>query len=51
MFEGGHMAYFPFYTDISKKTFLIVGGGRVAQEKVNRLRRFTEDIIVIAPDT
>ena len=45
------MAYFPFYTDISKKTFLIVGGGRVAQEKVNRLRRFTEDIIVIAPDT
>lgn len=45
------MAYFPFYTDISKKTFLVVGGGRVAQEKVNRLRRFTEDIIVIAPDT
>lgn len=45
------MAYFPFYIDIFKKTFLIVGGGRVAQEKVNRLRRFTEDIIVIAPET
>lgn len=45
------MSYFPFYLDISNKTFLIIGGGPVALEKVNRLRRFTEDIIVIAPQT
>ena len=45
------MSYFPFYFDITDKTFLIIGGGSVAREKVNRLRRFTENIIVIAPET
>ena len=45
------MSYFPFYFDITDKTFLIIGGGPVAREKVNRLRRFTQDIIVIAPET
>ena len=45
------MSYFPFYLNITNKTFLIIGGGPVALEKVNRLRRFTEDIIVIAPQT
>ena len=45
------MRYFPFFSDISSKTFLIIGGGPVALEKVNRLRRFTQDIIVIAPRT
>ena len=39
------MSYFPFYLDITNKTFLIIGGGPVALEKVSRLRRFTEDII------
>ncbi len=45
------MSYFPFYTDITNKTFLIIGGGTVALEKVNRLRRFTDSVIVIAPQT
>ena len=45
------MSYFPFYTNISNKTFLIIGGGTVALEKVDRLRRFTDSIIVIAPLT
>ena len=45
------MSYFPLYLDITNKTFLIIGGGPVALEKVSRLRRFTEDIIVIAPKT
>ena len=45
------MSYFPFYTNIRNKTFLIIGGGPVALEKVNRLRRFTASIIVIAPHT
>ena len=39
------MSYFPLYLDITNKTFLIIGGGPVALEKVSRLRRFTEDII------
>ena len=45
------MSYFPFYTNISNKTFLIIGGGTVALDKVNRLRRFTNSIVVIAPRT
>lgn len=45
------MNYFPFYYDITGKTFLIIGGGRTAREKADRLRRFTQDIIVVAPET
>lgn len=44
------MSYFPFFTDISDKTFLIIGGGNVAADKILRLKRFT-DRIVIAPET
>ena len=49
--EGLIMNYFPFYLDITNKTFLIIGGGPVAHEKVDRLRLFTQDIIVVAPRT
>ena len=45
------MSYFPFFTDISDKTFLIIGGGNVAADKILRLKRFTDKIIVIAPET
>ena len=45
------MGYFPFYYDITGRTFLVIGGGKVAGEKVERLRRFTDAIIVIAPRT
>ncbi|MBQ8987001.1 MAG: bifunctional precorrin-2 dehydrogenase/sirohydrochlorin ferrochelatase [Lachnospiraceae bacterium] len=45
------MSYFPFYTNIHNKTFMIIGGGTVALEKVNRLRHFTASMIVIAPHT
>ena len=45
------MNLFPFYMDISDKTFLIVGGGAVAKEKIASLRRFTDNIIVVAKET
>ena len=44
------MTYFPFYCDIEKKKWLLVGGGRVAAGKFSRLIAFTEKITVIAPD-
>ena len=31
------MAYFPFYIDIKDKKFLVVGGGKVAFRKVEKL--------------
>jgi siroheme synthase-like protein len=42
------MVLFPFYQDIEKKRFLIIGGGAVAEEKIGRLRQFTERITVVA---
>ena len=45
------MVYFPFYCDITDRTFLVIGGGKVAEEKVNRLLRFTDSIVVVAPET
>ena len=44
------MSYFPFYYNIDKKRWLIVGGGRVAYGKLSRLMNFTGCITVIAPD-
>jgi len=45
------MNLFPFFTDISGKTFLIVGGGTVAREKAESISRFGERIIIIAKET
>ena len=45
------MSYFPFFTDISDKTFLIIGGGNVASDNILSLKRFTDRIIVVAPET
>ena len=39
------MSYFPFFTDISDKTFLIIGGGNVAADKI--LRTEIEGVRVI----
>ena len=45
------MNLFPFFTDISGKTFLIVGGGDVAREKVESISRFGEKIVIVACET
>ncbi|MBQ5430050.1 MAG: hydroxymethylbilane synthase [Lachnospiraceae bacterium] len=42
------MTLFPFFQDISNKTFLIVGGGAVAEEKFQRLRRFDANLVLVA---
>lgn len=45
------MVLFPFYENIEDKTFLIVGGGSVAAEKLEKIRMFTDRIVVVAKDT
>lgn len=45
------MTLFPFYEDIEEKTFLVIGGGNVAKEKIARLKLFTDKIIVVAEET
>lgn len=42
------MTLFPFYENIDNKWFLVVGGGAIAQEKIEKLKMFTDNIIVVA---
>ena len=43
------MAYFPFFIDISGRRCIIIGGGRVALRKAEKLLSYGADITVIAP--
>lgn len=43
------MGYFPFFIDIQDKRGLVVGGGRIAAHKVEKLRPFGAKLTVIAP--
>ena len=44
------MAYFPFFIDIENKKGLIVGGGRIAAHKAEKVKPFGVKITIIAPD-
>ncbi len=44
------MGYFPFFMDIKGKMGLIVGGGRLAAHKVEKLLPFEPVLMVVAPD-
>lgn len=43
------MGYFPFFIDIENKKILVVGGGRVASRKIEKLSMFNPQITVVAP--
>lgn len=43
------MGYFPFFADIAGKEFLIVGAGRTALGKAEKLLPFEPEITVVAP--
>ena len=42
------MGYFPFFIDITEKKGLIVGGGKVAAHKVEKLLPFEPQLTVVA---
>ncbi len=44
------MPYFPFFIDIEKKPCLIVGGGRIALHKIQKLLPFSPEIRVVSPE-
>lgn len=44
------MGYFPFFIDIQDKEGLIVGGGRIAAHKIEKLRPFGARLTVISPE-
>lgn len=47
--KGDQMGYFPFFVDISGKNGVIIGGGKVAARKVEKLLLFGPNLTVIAP--
>jgi precorrin-2 dehydrogenase/sirohydrochlorin ferrochelatase len=43
------MKYFPLYLKMDKIKVLIVGGGKIATEKLEKILDFTTDIMIISP--
>ncbi len=44
------MAYFPMFIDLDDRKILVVGGGKIAHEKLEKLVQFTKEITVITPE-
>ncbi|HSR74065.1 MAG TPA: bifunctional precorrin-2 dehydrogenase/sirohydrochlorin ferrochelatase, partial [Sulfurovum sp.] len=44
------MAYFPIYVDMEELKVLVVGGGSIAAQKLEKLLDFTANITVISPE-
>lgn len=47
--KGNTMSYFPFFRDIEADTCLVIGGGKVAARKIEKLMDFGVKIKVVAP--
>ena len=47
---GGKKPYFPMFVDISKKKILVIGGGKIAERRVETLLKFADNITVISPE-
>ncbi len=44
------MAYFPAFVKLDDEKILIVGGGKIAHEKLFHLLDFTQDISIVAKE-
>jgi len=44
------MAYFPISIDMERAKVLVVGGGKIAAQKLERLINFTEDVAIVSPE-
>jgi len=44
------MAYFPMFYNLENKKILVVGGGNIATQKLEKIVQFTKDITVIAKE-
>lgn len=42
--------YFPLFVDLSEKRILVIGGGKIAQRRIETLLDFATDICVVAPE-
>lgn len=44
------MAYFPLFVELAGQRILVVGGGRVALRKVEKLLPYEPEVVVVAPE-
>jgi len=44
------LAYFPAFVKLDNRKILLVGGGHIAGEKLEKLLDFTRDITIVAPE-
>ena len=44
------MKYFPFYMELSKKSVLLIGGGEVAERKLDLLLKANAKLTIISPE-
>jgi len=44
------MSYFPMFFNLEDKKILVVGGGNIASEKIEKLIQFTKDITILAKE-
>lgn len=49
MDSNGNAIHFPLFIDLSAKRVTVVGGGSIAARRIGVLKRFTENIFVVAP--
>lgn len=42
--------YFPMFVDLSEKQILCIGGGTIAARRIQTLTKFTDHLIVLAPE-
>jgi len=49
IYEVGYMSYFPAFITLEGKKVLLVGGGNIATQKLQKLLDFTHNIEIIAP--
>lgn len=42
--------FFPLFIDLSEKKIVVIGGGNIAQRRVETLLPFTQNILVVAPE-
>ncbi len=44
------MSFFPAFLNMDNKKVLVVGGGKIAADKIEKLLEFTTQITIVAPD-
>ena len=44
------MKYFPFYMELSKKSVLLIGGGEVAERKLDLLLKANAKLTIVSPE-